>query len=76
MDTTALRSRRRVHAGGHGRNSWDGDAIVRDKKTGLFAHPDKIAASTTREVFPVARSFTVPRSSRHPVIIRRAELTW
>ena len=53
-------------------DSWDDDAIVLDKKTGLFAHPDKVRRlDHVGEFFRSRGPFTVPRSAQgHPVIIQ------
>ena len=56
-------------------DSWDDDAIVLDKRSGLFAHPDKVRRLD--HVGPHFRSrgpFTVPRSPQgHPVIIQAGQ---
>src|ERR1700744_3331202 len=53
-------------------NSWDDDAIVHDKKTGIFAHPDKVSRLDHKgEWFKSRGPFTVPRSTQgHPVTIQ------
>jgi FMN-dependent oxidoreductase (nitrilotriacetate monooxygenase family) len=53
-------------------DSWDDDAIVLDKQTGLFAHPDKVRRLDYQgEFFRSRGPFTVPRSAQgHPVIIQ------
>ncbi|MGA9013477.1 MAG: LLM class flavin-dependent oxidoreductase, partial [Acetobacteraceae bacterium] len=44
-------------------NSWDDDAIVIDKQTGLFAHPDKVRRLDHQgQWFRSRGPFTVPRS--------------
>ena len=50
--------------------SWDDDAIVQDKKTGLFAHGDKVRRIDHKgEHFESRGPFTVPRSKQgHPVV--------
>jgi FMN-dependent oxidoreductase (nitrilotriacetate monooxygenase family) len=56
-------------------DSWEDDAIVADRATGLFAHPDKV--HRIDHVGPYFRSrgpFTVPRSPQgHPVIIQAGQ---
>jgi FMN-dependent oxidoreductase (nitrilotriacetate monooxygenase family) len=56
-------------------NSWDDDAIVHDKKTGLFAHPDKVHRLDHKGRWFKSRGpFTVPRSRQgHPVIIQAGQ---
>jgi FMN-dependent oxidoreductase (nitrilotriacetate monooxygenase family) len=56
-------------------NAWDDDAIVHDKKTGLFAHPDKVHRLDHKGRFFQSRGpFTVPRSKQgHPVIIQAGQ---
>jgi FMN-dependent oxidoreductase (nitrilotriacetate monooxygenase family) len=56
-------------------NSWDDDAIVQDKKTGLFADPDKVRRiDHVGEYFRSRGPFTVPRSKQgHPVIIQAGQ---
>jgi len=53
-------------------DSWDDDAIVQDKTTGLFAQPDKVHRLDYQGRFLRSRGpFTVPRSAQgHPVIIQ------
>ena len=55
--------------------SWDDDAIVQDKKTGLFAHPDKVRRiDHAGKYFKSRGPFTVPRSKQgHPVIIQAGQ---
>ena len=55
--------------------SWDDDAIVQDKQTGLFAHPDKVRRIDHRgEYFSSRGPFTVPRSKQgHPVVIQAGQ---
>ena len=56
-------------------DSWDDDAIVLDKKTGLFAHPDKVRRlDHVGEFFRSRGPFTVPRSAQgHPVLIQAGQ---
>jgi FMN-dependent oxidoreductase (nitrilotriacetate monooxygenase family) len=53
-------------------DSWDDDAIVQDKTTGLFAQPDKVHRLDYEGRFLRSRGpFTVPRSAQgHPVLIQ------
>jgi FMN-dependent oxidoreductase (nitrilotriacetate monooxygenase family) len=53
-------------------DSWDDDAIVQDKQTGLFASPEKVRRLDYQGRFLRSRGpFTVPRSPQgHPVIIQ------
>ncbi len=53
-------------------DTWEADAIVQDKATGLFAHPDKVHRLDHKGRFYSSRGpFTVPRSPQgHPVIIQ------
>ena len=55
--------------------SWDDDAIVQDKSTGLFAHGDKVRRIDHRGQFFQSRGpFTVPRSKQgHPVVIQAGQ---
>jgi FMN-dependent oxidoreductase (nitrilotriacetate monooxygenase family) len=55
--------------------SWDDDAIVQDKTTGLFAHPDKVRRLDHQGPYFKSRGpFTVPRSKQgHPVIIQAGQ---
>jgi FMN-dependent oxidoreductase (nitrilotriacetate monooxygenase family) len=55
--------------------SWDDDAIVQDKKTGLFAHGDKVRRIDHRGKYFQSRGpFTVPRSKQgHPVVIQAGQ---
>ena len=55
--------------------SWDDDAIVQDKKTGLFAHGDKVRRIDHKgEHFESRGPFTVPRSKQgHPVVIQAGQ---
>jgi FMN-dependent oxidoreductase (nitrilotriacetate monooxygenase family) len=56
-------------------DSWEDDAIVQDKMTGLFAHPDKVHRLDYEGRFFRSRGpFTVPRSAQgHPVIIQAGQ---
>ena len=56
-------------------DSWDDDAIVLDKRTGLFAHPDKVRRlDHVGEYFRSRGPFTVPRSAQgHPVLIQAGQ---
>jgi FMN-dependent oxidoreductase (nitrilotriacetate monooxygenase family) len=56
-------------------NSWDDDAIVADRQTGLFAHPDKVRRlDHVGEWFKSRGPFTVPRSAQgHPVVIQAGQ---
>ena len=53
-------------------DSWEDDAIVQDKATGLFAHPEKVRRLDHKGRFYKSRGpFTVPRSLQgHPVVIQ------
>ncbi len=53
-------------------DSWEDDALVVDKATGLFAHPDKVHRLDHQGKFFRSRGpFTVPRSPQgHPVLIQ------
>ncbi len=55
--------------------TWEDGAIVADKETGLFAHPDKVHRLDHRGEFFYSRGpFTVPRSKQgHPVIIQAGQ---
>jgi FMN-dependent oxidoreductase (nitrilotriacetate monooxygenase family) len=56
-------------------DSWDDDAIVCDKATGLYAHPEKVRRLDHKgEFFSSRGPFTVPRSPQgHPVIIQAGQ---
>ncbi|HVC61643.1 MAG TPA: LLM class flavin-dependent oxidoreductase [Acetobacteraceae bacterium] len=56
-------------------DSWDDDAIVADRQTGLFAHPDKVRRLDYQGRYFRSRGpFTVPRSAQgHPVIIQAGQ---
>ena len=53
-------------------DAWEDDAIVQDKASGLFAHPDKVhRLDYAGRHFRSRGPFTVPRSPQgHPVIIQ------
>ena len=53
-------------------DSWEDGAIVQDKATGLFAHPEKVRRLDHKGRFYKSRGpFTVPRSLQgHPVVIQ------
>jgi len=53
-------------------DTWEDDAIVQDKATGLFARPDKVNRLDYQGRYFRSRGpFTVPRSAQgHPVIIQ------
>ena len=56
-------------------DSWDDDALVIDKQSGLFAHPDKVRRlDHVGEYFRSRGPFTVPRSAQgHPVLIQAGQ---
>jgi FMN-dependent oxidoreductase (nitrilotriacetate monooxygenase family) len=56
-------------------DTWEDDAIVADRGTGLFAHPDKVHRLDYKgEYFQSRGPFTVPRSAQgHPVIIQAGQ---
>jgi FMN-dependent oxidoreductase (nitrilotriacetate monooxygenase family) len=56
-------------------DSWEDDAIVQDKATGLFAHPEKVHRLDYEGRFFRSRGpFTVPRSAQgRPVIIQAGQ---
>jgi FMN-dependent oxidoreductase (nitrilotriacetate monooxygenase family) len=56
-------------------DSWEDDAIVLDKQSGLFAHPEKVHRLDYRGKFLNSRGpFTVPRSPQgHPVLIQAGQ---
>ena len=56
-------------------DSWEDDAIVQDKASGLFAHPDKVHRLDYRGRYLSSRGpFTVPRSAQgHPVLIQAGQ---
>ena len=53
-------------------DAWEDDAIVQDKSSGLFAHPEKVHRLDYEGRYYRSRGpFTVPRSAQgHPVIIQ------
>jgi len=56
-------------------DAWEDDAIVQDKASGLFAHPDKVHRLDHRGRWFASRGpFTVPRSAQgHPVLIQAGQ---
>src|ERR1700730_16079436 len=56
-------------------DSWDDDALVIDRQSGLFAHPDKVRRLDHQGAFFRSRGpFTVPRSAQgHPVLIQAGQ---
>jgi FMN-dependent oxidoreductase (nitrilotriacetate monooxygenase family) len=56
-------------------DAWEDDAIVQDKATGLFAHPEKVHRLDYQGRYFRSRGpFTVPRSAQgHPVIIQAGQ---
>jgi FMN-dependent oxidoreductase (nitrilotriacetate monooxygenase family) len=56
-------------------DAWEDDAIIQDKTSGLFAHPDKVHRLDHQGRFFRSRGpFTVPRSAQgHPVIIQAGQ---
>jgi FMN-dependent oxidoreductase (nitrilotriacetate monooxygenase family) len=56
-------------------DSWDDGAIVLDKETGLFAHPEKVRRLDHQgQYFRSRGPFTVPRSPQgHPVVIQAGQ---
>jgi FMN-dependent oxidoreductase (nitrilotriacetate monooxygenase family) len=56
-------------------DAWDDGAIVADRASGLFAHPDRVRRLDHRgEFFSSRGPFTVPRSAQgHPVIIQAGQ---
>src|ERR1700733_8970303 len=56
-------------------NSWDDDAIVLDKSSGLFAHPEKVRRlDHVGQWFRSRGPFTVPRSAQgQPVVIQAGQ---
>jgi alkanesulfonate monooxygenase len=53
-------------------DSWDDDAFIRDKESGLFFHPDKLHALNHKgESYAVRGPLNVPRPPQgHPVIVQ------
>jgi FMN-dependent oxidoreductase (nitrilotriacetate monooxygenase family) len=56
-------------------DTWEDDAIVQDKASGLFARPEKVRRLDYKGRFYSSRGpFTVPRSAQgHPVIIQAGQ---
>jgi FMN-dependent oxidoreductase (nitrilotriacetate monooxygenase family) len=56
-------------------DTWADDALVVDKSTGLFAHPEKVRRIDHKGRFFASRGpFTVPRSAQgHPVLIQAGQ---
>ncbi|MGE0768005.1 MAG: LLM class flavin-dependent oxidoreductase [Hyphomicrobiaceae bacterium] len=56
-------------------DTWSDDALVIDKSTGLFAHPEKVKRLDHKgEYFSSRGPFTVPRSAQgHPVLIQAGQ---
>jgi FMN-dependent oxidoreductase (nitrilotriacetate monooxygenase family) len=56
-------------------DAWEDDAIVQDKATGLFAHPEKVHRLDYQGCYYRSRGpFTVPRSAQgRPVIIQAGQ---
>ncbi|MDR3536293.1 MAG: LLM class flavin-dependent oxidoreductase [Acetobacteraceae bacterium] len=56
-------------------DSWEDGAIVADRETGLFAHPEKVHRLDHHGTFFNSRGpFTVPRSAQgHPVLIQAGQ---
>ncbi len=56
-------------------DSWEDGAIVADRETGLFAHPEKVHRLDYKgQYFQSRGPFTVPRSDQgHPVIIQAGQ---
>ena len=56
-------------------DSWEDDAIVHDKTTGLYAHPEKVHRLDHKGPHFKSRGpFTVPRSPQgHPVVIQAGQ---
>src|SRR5262249_18740827 len=56
-------------------DAWEDDAIVQDKASGLFAHPDKVRRLDYQgRYYRSRRPFTVPRSAQgRPVIIQAGQ---
>src|SRR5579875_764713 len=56
-------------------DAWADDSLVVDKRSGLFAHPDKVSRLDYEGRFFRSRGpFTVPRSAQgHPVIIQAGQ---
>jgi FMN-dependent oxidoreductase (nitrilotriacetate monooxygenase family) len=56
-------------------DTWEDDALVIDKKSGLFAHPEKVRRIDHKGRFYSSRGpFTIPRSAQgHPVLIQAGQ---
>jgi FMN-dependent oxidoreductase (nitrilotriacetate monooxygenase family) len=56
-------------------DSWEDGAIVADRETGLFAHPEKVHRLDYQGTYFQSRGpFTVPRSAQgHPVLIQAGQ---
>ena len=56
-------------------DTWGDDALVIDKKTGLFAHPEQVRRIDHKGKYYASRGpFTVPRSAQgHPVLIQAGQ---
>src|SRR3978361_1715919 len=56
-------------------DAWEDGAIVADRETGLFAHPEKVHRLDHKgEFFRSRGPFTVPRSAQgHPVLIQAGQ---
>jgi FMN-dependent oxidoreductase (nitrilotriacetate monooxygenase family) len=56
-------------------DTWEDDALVVDKSTGFFAHPEKVRRIDHKGRFFQSRGpFTVPRSAQgHPVLIQAGQ---
>jgi FMN-dependent oxidoreductase (nitrilotriacetate monooxygenase family) len=56
-------------------DAWEDDAIIADRGTGLFAHPDKVHRLDYQgEFFRSRGPFTVPRSAQgHPVVVQAGQ---
>lgn len=56
-------------------NSWKDDAVVQDRETGLFAHPEMVRRlDHNGKYFKSRGPFTVPRSKQgHPVLIQAGQ---
>lgn len=56
-------------------DTWEDDALVVDKSSGFFAHPDKVhRADHSGRYFKSRGPFTVPRSAQgHPVLIQAGQ---
>jgi FMN-dependent oxidoreductase (nitrilotriacetate monooxygenase family) len=56
-------------------DTWEDDAIVQDKASGLFAHPEKVHRLDYKGKYYRSRGpFTVPRSEQgHPLVIQAGQ---